>query len=115
MPYRLPSHLHRNRCGILDFRIAIRADLRHHFGMAEVYRTLSTAKVTEAALLAQTLALSFKALFRQLRNSSICATKKMPSSGDGTIIEFITEINFGEFKRPKSIIFLASQEIHQAR
>lgn len=105
MPYRLPSHLHRNRCGILHFRIAIPADLRHHFGTAEVYRSLGTAKVTEAALPAQTLALSFKALFRQLRDSSMCATKKKLSSDDGTIIEFITEINFDEFKRPKSIKF----------
>jgi integrase len=105
MPYRLPSHLHRNRCGILHFRIAIPADLRHHFGTAEVYRSLSTAKVTEAALPAQTLALSFKALFRQLRDGSMCATKKKPGSDDGMTIEWTTEINFDEFRRPKTVKF----------
>ena len=76
MPYRLPSHLHRNWFGILHFRIAIPADLRHHFGVAEVYRSLSAVKVTEAALPARTLALSFKALFRQLRDGLMGATKK---------------------------------------
>ena len=105
MPYRLPSHLHRNRCGILHFRIAIPADLRHHFGTAEVYRSLSTAKVTEAALPAQTLALSFKALFRQLRDGAMCATKKKPGFDDGMTIEWITEINFDEFRRPKTVKF----------
>ena len=105
MPYRLPSHLHRNRCGILHFRIAIPADLRHHFSMAEVYRSLSTAKVTEAAIPAQTLALSFKALFRQLRNASMSATKKKQSSDDGMTIEWITEINFDESRRPKTVKF----------
>jgi len=105
MPYRLPSHLHRNRCGILHFRIAIPADLSHHFGMAEVYRSLRTSKVTEAALPAQTLAISFKALFRQLRDGSMSAKKKKLSSDDDTIIEWITEINFDEFRRPKTVKF----------
>jgi len=105
MAYRLPSHLHRSRCGILYFRIAIPADLRHHFGMAEVYRTLHTARVSEAALPAQTLALSFKALFSQLREDSMSATKKKQNTGAGTQVGWITEINLDEFRRPKSVKF----------
>lgn len=105
MAYRLPSHLHRNRCGILHFRIAIPADLRHHFGMAEVYRTLSTAKVTEAALPAQTLALSFKALFRQLRDDLMRPTQNKPHSDEMITVEWVTEIIFDESRRPKSVKF----------
>jgi integrase len=103
MAYRLPAHLHRSRHGTLYFRIAIPADLRHHFGMAEVYRTLHTARVVDAAFSAQTLALSFKTLFRQLREESMCATKKKQS----TNIRFgwTTEINLDEFRRPKTVKF----------
>jgi hypothetical protein len=101
MPIRLPSH--RNRCGILYFRIAIPADLRVHFGQAEVYRSLNTAKVIEAALSAQTLALSFKSLFRQLREESMCATKKK-SSNAGTKVGMIMELSLDEFRRPKGKI-----------
>jgi integrase len=105
MPIRLPSHLHRNRCGILHFRIAIPADLREYFGLAEVYRTLNTARVSEAALPAQTLALLFKALFSQLREDSMSATTKKQSAGGGTRTDWITEINLDEFRRPKSVKF----------
>lgn len=103
MPIRLPSHLHRNRCGILYFRIAIPADLRVHFGQAEVYRSLDTAKVIDAALSAQTLALSFKNLFCQLREESMCATKKKSSSA-GTRVGMIMELSLDEFRRPKGKI-----------
>ena len=103
MPIRLPSHLHRNRCGILYFRIAIPADLRVHFGQAEVYRSLDTAKVIDAALSAQTLALSFKNLFRQLREESMCATKKKFSNA-GTKVGMIMELSLDEFRRPKGKI-----------
>lgn len=103
MPIRLPSHLHRNRCGVLYFRIAIPADLRVHFGQAEVYRSLDTAKVIDAALSAQTLALSFKNLFRQLREESMCATKKKFSNA-GTKVGMIMELSLDEFRRPKGKI-----------
>ncbi|WP_036165116.1 site-specific integrase [Massilia sp. 9096] len=103
MPIRLPSHLHRNRCGILYFRIAIPADLRVHFGQAEVYRSLDTAKVIDAALSAQTLALSFKNLFRQLREDSMCATKKR-SSNAVPKVGMIMELSLDEFRRPKGKI-----------
>lgn len=58
-----------NRYGILYFRIAIPADLRVRFRQAEVYRSLDTAKVIDAALSAQTVALSFKNLFRQVTST----------------------------------------------
>ena len=104
MAYRLPAHLHRSRHGTLYFRIAIPADLRHHFGMAEVYRTLRTARVVDAALAAQTLAVSFKTLFRQLREESMCATKKKQSTSN-VRFGWTTEINLDEFRRPKSVKF----------
>lgn len=104
MPIRLPSHLHRNRCGMLHFRIAIPADLRVHFDQAEVYRSLNTAKVVDAAYLAQTMALSFKNLFRQLREDSpMCATKKNTSNA-GVKVGMIMELSLDEFRRPKGKI-----------
>jgi integrase len=104
MAYRLPAHLHRSRHGTLYFRIAIPTDLRHYFSMAEVYRTLRTARVADAALSAQTLALSFKKLFRQLReDSSMCATKKKTSSA-GLKVGMIMELSLDEFRRPKGRI-----------
>jgi hypothetical protein len=51
MAFKLPSHLHRSQSGILLFRIAIPADIRHHFGTKEIYRSLRTASVRQAELL----------------------------------------------------------------
>lgn len=76
MSYRLPSHLHRSKSGILYFRIAIPLDLRHHFGMAEVYRTLRTARVVDAVHSAQTLALSFKKTFSASLETNLCAQRR---------------------------------------
>jgi hypothetical protein len=45
MAIKLPSHLHRSRSGVLHFRIAIPVDLRHHFDIKEIYRSLRTASV----------------------------------------------------------------------
>ena len=70
--------------------------------MAEVYRTLHTARVVDAALSAQTLALSFKNLFRQLRKDPMCATKKKTSSSAEKDFGLITEISFDEFRHPRS-------------
>lgn len=103
MPYHLPSHLHRSRCGVLYFRIAIPKDLRHHFGQVEIYRSLHTAKVSEAVLPAQTLALSIKTAFRRLRDEPMCATKtKLSYADDDNSFGLITEISFDEFRRPTS-------------
>jgi len=71
--------------------------------MAEVYRTLNTARVSEAAVPAQTLALSFKALFGQLRDEHMCATKRKISS-TGTKVGMIMELSLDEFRRPKGKI-----------
>ena len=72
--------------------------------MAEVYRTLRTARVVDAALSAQTLAVSFKALFHQLREESMCATKKKQSTND-IRVGWTTETNLDEFRRPMSVKF----------
>ena len=53
MAIKLPSHLHRSRSGILHFRIAIPPDLRHHFASREIYRSLRTPNVRDAASAAQ--------------------------------------------------------------
>jgi hypothetical protein len=103
MSYRFPSHLHRNRCDIHYFRIAIPTDLRVHFGLAEIYRSLHTAKVTDAAHWAQALALSFKGLFRELREDSMNTTKKKQNPTGGSRVGWITEISLDEFRRPKSV------------
>jgi hypothetical protein len=55
-------------------RIAISAELSHHFGQAEIYRTLHAAKVSQAALPAQTL--SIKTVFCMVSEAFMCATKK---------------------------------------
>lgn len=75
-----------------------------------MYRSLDTAKVVNAVLSAQILALSFKNLFRQLREESMCATKKKQNTGGGTRVGWITEINLDEFRRPKSVKFTSEPD-----
>jgi hypothetical protein len=70
MAIRLPSHLHRARSGILHFRIAIPPDLRQHFTIREIYRSLRTASVRDAAPAAQTLAQAVKRAFQQLNKKT---------------------------------------------
>ncbi|KVH47351.1 site-specific integrase [Burkholderia diffusa] len=67
MAYRLPSHLHRNRYGTLYFRLAVPLDLRPIVGKAEIYRSLHTASVRQAANSAQTLRIALQRLFDELR------------------------------------------------
>lgn len=67
MAYRLPSHLHRNRYGTLYFRLAVPLDLRPIVGKAEIYRSLHTASVRQAANSAQTLRIALQRLFHELR------------------------------------------------
>jgi hypothetical protein len=55
MAFKLPAHLHRNRYGVLYFRLAIPEDLRPIFGVRECWRSLGTSSVREASLTAQTL------------------------------------------------------------
>jgi hypothetical protein len=67
MAIRLPSHLHRARSGVLHFRIAIPPDVQQHFRIREIYRSLRTANVRDAALAAQALSHAAKQLFLHLR------------------------------------------------
>ena len=55
MAYRLPSHLHRNRHGMLYFRLAIPNDMRSIIGQHEIYGSLGTSSVKEATEAAQTI------------------------------------------------------------
>ena len=55
MGYRLPTYLHRNRHGTLYLRLAVPADLRHVIGQGELYRSLSTASIRDAADASQML------------------------------------------------------------
>ena len=85
MAIRLPSHLHRARSGILHFRVAIPPDLRQHFNNREIYRSLRTASVSEAAPVAQTLSQAAKRAFQHLRAQSMSNQKKTPQdSFDGS-------------------------------
>jgi len=70
MAIRLPSHLHRARSGILHFRIAIPPDLRIHFKTREIYHSLRTANVREAATTAHVFLYALKQLFSQIRTGS---------------------------------------------
>ena len=65
--YRLPSNLHRNRHGALYFRLTVPEDLRNVIGQREIYRSLHTCGVREAAHAAQTLRIAFRAIFSDLR------------------------------------------------
>jgi len=71
MAIKLPSHLHRSRSGTLHFRIAIPADLRHHFPSREIYRSTRTACVRDATETAQSFSLAFRRAFREIRQQSM--------------------------------------------
>lgn len=102
MAYCLPSHLHRSRCGILYFRIAIPADLYRYFPTREIYRSLRTANVRNAVPVAQALARAAKRVFLQLRAQPMSNPKKLPvGPADDFEWGVITEISFDEFMRPK--------------
>ena len=76
MAYRLPSHLHRNRHGALYFRLAVPADLRSMIGQGEIYRSLNTSSVRQAADVAQTLRIELWAIFRGLRSIAMSEEEK---------------------------------------
>jgi hypothetical protein len=95
MAIRLPSHLHRARSGILHFRIAIPPDLRQHFNTREIYRSLRTASVREAAQAALTLSQGAKRVFQQLRSGTMSDQKKTPTDPfDGFEMGLMTEISY---------------------
>lgn len=95
MAIRLPSHLHRARSGILHFRIAIPPDLRIHFKTSEIYRSLRTANVREAATTAQALSQALKQLFSQIRTGTMSEQKKPPHKPFGGLdLGLIMEFHF---------------------
>lgn len=103
MAIKLPSHLHRSRSGILHFRIAIPPDLRHHFASREIYRSLRTPNVRDAACAAQALSAAFKREFARLRQETMPHQNKAPlTSLDEIDFGLTLEINFDEFLRPQS-------------
>lgn len=67
MATKLPANLRRNRYGVLYFRIGVPKDLRHHFDTAEIYKSLNTASVRQAASDAQALSATFKHIFLTIR------------------------------------------------
>lgn len=102
MAFRLPSHLHRARSGVLHFRIAVPPDIRQHFTVREIYRSLRTSSVREATPTAQTLSHAVKRLFFELRSESMLDKKKtLKGPVSGLEIGLIPEISFDEFMRPK--------------
>ena len=95
MAIRLPSHLHRARSGILHFRIAIPPDLRVHFKTREIYRSLRTANVREAATTAQAFSHTLKQLFSQIRTGTMSDQKKTPLAPPGGLdLGLIMEFHF---------------------
>lgn len=68
MAFRLPAHLYRNRHGVLYFRLAVPVDLQSLLGQREIYRSLSTSNVRQAADHAIAYKFVFGAFFKQLRN-----------------------------------------------
>ncbi|CAD6562572.1 DUF6538 domain-containing protein [Paraburkholderia sabiae] len=69
MSFRLPAYLHRNRHGMLYFRLTVPPDLRPIVGQAEIYRSLGSASVRQAADMAQTLRIALHRLFSDLRGN----------------------------------------------
>lgn len=79
MAIRLPANLHRNRHGVLYFRIGVPQDLRRYFNTAEIYKSLKTASVKDASHHAQALSAAFKRTFLRIRQSSMLPIKKSPT------------------------------------
>lgn len=90
MAYRLPANLHRNRHGTLYFRLTIPADLKHLFEQRELYRSLSTARVREAADKAQVLRIAFRSAFNDLRSLYCMSNQEKPASVDLARLQELT-------------------------
>ncbi|MCO5398327.1 site-specific integrase [Ralstonia soli] len=76
MAYRLPAHLRRNRYGTLYFRLSIPADLQADFHQNELYRSLGTASVREATLIAHHLYVTISRIFVELQQMDAEDRKK---------------------------------------
>jgi len=76
MAIRIASLLHRNRYGMLYFRMSIPADLQQHFGCKEIYRSLRTASITDATIAAQKLSIALRQAFAEFRLRTMSNAKK---------------------------------------
>jgi len=85
MAIRIASNLHRNRHGVLYFRIAVPKDLRPRFAVQEIYKSLHTSSIREATEVARTLTTRYKELFKELRQLSMKSNKKPPIEPSGEI------------------------------
>ncbi|MCA8268954.1 site-specific integrase [Burkholderia vietnamiensis] len=78
MAYKLPSHLHRNRHGMLYFRLTIPQEYRPYIGVSELYRSLGTANVREAVPLAQSLHNALRCAFSAIDTRAMSEHEKTP-------------------------------------
>ena len=78
MAYKLPAHLHRNRHGILYFRLTIPREYRPYIGVCELYRSLGTASVREAVPLAQSLHNALRCAFSAIDTRAMSEHEKKP-------------------------------------
>ena len=100
MAYRLPANLHRNRHGRLYFRIVVPEDIRHAVGQREIYRSLNTCAVREAAHAAQTLRIAFWALFLDLRNHLMSDNEaKDPNASRSRVMEIINRVGLEQAEK----------------
>lgn len=76
MAIRVASSLHRNRYGILYFRMAVPADLQHRFASKEIYRSLRTASIKDATVAAQTLSIALRQTFTEIRQQPMSDQKE---------------------------------------
>lgn len=110
MAFRLPSHLHRARSGVLHFRIAIPPDLRQHFTVREIYRSLRTSSVREAAPAAQALSHAAKRLFLHLRSQPMSDKKKTPySPSKGFEVGLTMELHLDDLFPSKKVVKLQTE------
>lgn len=82
MAYRLPGHLSRSRHGVLYLRLAVPLDLRLAVGQSEIYCSLGTHSVRQAADVAQALKIELWAVFAKLRASPMSEDGEHPKTLD---------------------------------
>jgi hypothetical protein len=73
---KLPSNLHRNRFGILYFRLTIPKDIQSYFATKVIYRSLHTSSLRLATDSVRSMAINTKYLFKELRNQHMSEPKK---------------------------------------
>lgn len=115
MAYRLPANLHRNRHGTLYFRLTIPADLKHLFEQRELYRSLNTARVREAADKAQALRIAFRAAFNDLRSLYGMSDQEKPASVDLARLQELTRHTKAKLALIDKIERLEADQVEAAR